>query len=164
MSRSALSGCLTLLLALPPTGCGSKSKTGVEGDPPKTAAAQVDPPTPVAAGAKKPRPAKPGKAAGAAAGTDPDLMDTEQRFKALVGRIRPGMTTAQVAAVLGTPDETDEKDLGEFNPQKQGQILEIWKWTDSEDEKKFIMLSFVDGKLRDGGTPGYDIRKGFKSK
>jgi hypothetical protein len=91
-------------------------------------------------------------------------MDMEQRYKTLVARIRPGMTTNQVEAILGTPDDSEEKDLGEFNPQKAGQMQEIWTWRDIEDEKKFIMLSFVNGKLQDGGTPGYDIRKGFKSK
>jgi len=90
------------------------------------------------------------------------LVDTEHRYDALVNRIRPGMTTGQVEAILGTPDESEEKDLGELNPQKAGQTLEIWKWTDPKDNKKFIMLSFVNGKLQEGGTPGYDIRKGFQ--
>ena len=88
----------------------------------------------------------------------------EERYKALVNRIRPGMTTKQVEAILGTPDDTDEKDLGELNPQKAGQTLEIWTWKGETESQSSILLSFVNGKLQDGGTSGYDIRKGFKSK
>ncbi len=119
-------------------------------------------PTPVVG--KKPRPAKNGKIGRTADGPDPDLMDMEQRYKALVSRIRPGMKTDQVEAILGTPDDTEEKDLGDFNPQKAGQTLEIWTWRGDREDQPSILLSFVNGKLQDGGTPGYDIRKGFKSK
>ena len=88
------------------------------------------------------------------------LLTDEQRYEALVSKIRPGMTTAQVAAVLGQPNDKKRQDLGDLNPTKRGQILEIWTW----ETKATIMLSFVNGTLQDGGTPGYDIRKGFKSK
>lgn len=90
--------------------------------------------------------------------------EMQERYKALVERIKPGMSTNQVKSILGVPDKTEAKDLGKLNPQKAGQTLEIWTWRDKSDSKSFIMLSFVNGSLEDGGTPGYDIRKGFKSK
>lgn len=165
MIRSVVLECLFVLAVLPLAGCGSKARVEAEADPSKKiVVAQVESPTLAPAVEKKTRPGKAGKTGRTPDGPDPDLMDMEQRYKILVNRIRPGMTKDQVEVTLGTPDETDEKDLGDFNPQKAGEMQEIWTWRDIEDEKKFIMLSFVNGKLQDGGTPGYDIRKGFKSK
>jgi hypothetical protein len=165
MSRFVVAEGLLLLTVLALAGCGSKSKVEAEADPSKnTVVAQVNSPTPPPAVGKKPRPARAGKTRRTTGGPDPDLMDMEQRYKALVNRIRPGMTTDQVEAILGTPDDTEEKDLGELNPQKAGQTLEIWTWKGDTEDQPSILLSFVNGKLQDGGTPGYDIRKGFKSK
>lgn len=97
--------------------------------------------------------------------TSVDTEDMEQRYKALVNRIRPGMTREQVENILGPADEEKENDLGEFNPEKAGQILTILTWQGDEDSNSpSIILSFVNEKLQDGGTPGYDIHKGFKSK
>jgi hypothetical protein len=96
-------------------------------------------------------------------GDDHGSTRMEQLYKALVFRIKPGMSKGEVEAALGSPDQKEQKDLGKFNPQKAGQSLEIWTWKDKADPKRFIMLSFVNGNLEDGGTPGYDIRKGFKS-
>lgn len=165
MIRKIASGSLLLLTALLLTGCGSKSKVEAEGDTPKSAAiAEGDSSALAPTKGRNHRPKKGGRTTRTVDAPDADLMDMEERYKALVNRIRPGMTKDQVEAILGTPDDTDEKDLSDFNPQKAGQILEIWTWRDIEDEKKFIMLSFVNEKLQEGGTPGYDIRKGFKSK
>ncbi len=165
MSRFVVLGYLFVLALLPLAGCGSKAKVEAQADPSKqTVVAQVVSPTPAPAVGKKSRPVKAGKTTRTTDGPDPDLMDMEQRYKALVSRIRPGMKTDQVEAILGTPDDTEEKDLGDFNPQKAGQTLEIWTWRGDTEDQPSILLSFVNGKLQDGGTPGYDIRKGFKSK
>ena len=94
---------------------------------------------------------------------DADLMDMEERYKALVNRVKPGMSKEQVEAILGMADESDEKDMGELNPQKAGQILDICAWHGDRESQSSIILSFVNGRLQDGGTPGYDIRKGFSS-
>ena len=151
---------LYLLFAALLVGCGSKSTNVAEqgkNDSGKPAVALA--PAPAVDNKAKSTIARKGNSS-----NDPDLMDMEERYKALVNRIKPGMTKKQVEAILGTPDEEDEKDLGELNPAKAGQTLEIWTWRDIEDSKNFIILSFVNGRLQDGGTPGYDIRKGFKSK
>lgn len=94
---------------------------------------------------------------------DADLMDAEEQYIALVNRVKPGMSKEQVEAVLGMADELDEKDMGELNPQKAGQILDICTWHGDTESHSSIILSFVNGQLQDGGTPGYDIRKGFSS-
>jgi hypothetical protein len=88
----------------------------------------------------------------------------EDQYKALVDRIKPGMAKAEVEAILGNPDQQEKQDLGKINPAKAGQTLEIWTWRDKADSTSFIMLSFINGRLEEGGTPGYDIRKGFKAK
>jgi len=165
MIRSVVSGSLLLLAVLLLAGCGSKSKVEAQGDSPKElAVAPGDSSTPAPAVGKKPRSRKGGRTTRTADAPDAELMDMEERYKALVNRIRPGMTTKQVEAILGTPDDSDEKDLGELNPQKAGQTLEIQMWKGESESQSSIVLSFVNGKLQDGGTPGYDIRKGFKSK
>ena len=90
-------------------------------------------------------------------------MDMEERYKSLVNRVKPGMSKEQVEAILGMADESDEKDMGELNPQKAGQMLDICTWHGDTESQSSIILSFVNGRLQDGGTPGYDIRKGFSS-
>jgi len=60
------------------------------------------------AGSKKWRRPATGHSSASGGGTadDADLMDMEQRYKALVNRVHPGMTTDQVEAILGSPDDT----------------------------------------------------------
>ncbi len=94
---------------------------------------------------------------------DADLKDMEERYKSLVNRVKPGMSKEQVEAILGMADESDEKDMGKLNPQKTGQMLDICTWHGDTESQGSIILSFVNGRLQDGGTPGYDIRKGFSS-
>jgi hypothetical protein len=99
---------------------------------------------------------------GESSDTTSSSSNTHSRYEALVERVRPGMTETEIAAILGQPDKKTVNDLGKFNPQKRGQRLEIWTWRDSSDDPdSFITLSFTNGVLQDGGTPGYDIRKGF---
>jgi len=94
---------------------------------------------------------------------DVNLLDKNERYKALVNRVKPGMSKEQVEAILGMADESDEKDMGDLNPQKAGQILDISTWHEDTGSQSSIILSFINGRLQDGGTPGYDIRKGFLS-
>ena len=100
---------------------------------------------------------------GVAEKADADLMYMEERYKSLVNRVKPGMSKEQVEAILGMADESDEKDIGKLNPQKTGQMLDICTWHGDTESQGSIILSFVNGRLQDGGTPGYDIRKGFSS-
>jgi hypothetical protein len=79
------------------------------------------------------------------------------KYEALVMRVRPGITRKQVEGILGKSDEEKANDLGQFNPQKAGQMLTILTWKG----KPSIILSFINDRLSDGGTPGYDINKGF---
>jgi hypothetical protein len=88
----------------------------------------------------------------------------EERFKALVYRIHLEMTTEQVEEILGAPDEIEKKDLGDFDPEKSGKTHEILTWKGATESDSSIILSFVNHRLQDGGTTGYDIRKGFISK
>ncbi len=85
----------------------------------------------------------------------------EAKFEALVFKVKMGMHRQQVENILGTPDKTKQDDLGEFNPQKAGQTLDILTWGDEQD---FIILGFTNGILTGGGTRGYDIEKGFHGK
>ena len=74
------------------------------------------------------------------------------------------MNRSQVENILGLPDEETEKDLGEFNPQKAGQILAILTWNGDGAANPAIILGFINNRLTQGGTPGYDISKGFHGK
>lgn len=91
-------------------------------------------------------------------------LDMDERYKALVNRIRPGMTREQVESILSFSDEEKENDLGEFNSQKAGQILTILTWKGDGNSKPSIVLAFINNRLSEGGTPGYDITKGFHGK
>lgn len=96
--------------------------------------------------------------------TDFSGSDLKEKYKALVNQIRVGMNRSQVEKILGLPDEESEKDLGEFNPQKAGQILEILTWNGDAAANPSIILGFINNRLTQGGTPGYDISKGFHGK
>lgn len=96
--------------------------------------------------------------------TDFPGSDLKEKYKALVNQIRVGMNRSQVEIILGLPDEETEKDLGEFNPQKAGQILEILTWNGDGAANPAIILGFINNRLTQGGTPGYDISKGFHGK
>lgn len=91
-------------------------------------------------------------------------IDLEVKYKALVSKIQVGMSRDQVENVLGLPDDETENDLGEFNPLKSGQILTILTWNGDAPEKPSIILGFINNRLTQGGTPGYDIVKGFHGK
>ena len=96
--------------------------------------------------------------------TDFPFSDLKEKYKALVNRIRVGMNRSQVENILGLPDEETENDLGEFNPQKAGQILAILTWNGDGAANPAIILGFINNRLTQGGTPGYDISKGFHGK
>jgi len=96
--------------------------------------------------------------------TDFPGSDLKEKYKALVNQIRVGMYRSQVENILGLPDEETENDLGKFNPQKAGQILAILKWNGDGAANPAIALGFINNRLTEGGTPGYDISKGFHGK
>jgi len=98
---------------------------------------------------------------GSANVADLPASDMEEKYKALVYQVERGMTRKQVENVLGIPDEDKTNDLGKFNPQKAGQILTILTWKGDGGAKPSIILSFVNDRLQDGGTPGFDNGKGF---
>jgi len=84
----------------------------------------------------------------------------DKKYEALVHKIQPGMSQQQVEDILGPAGETKHTDIGRINPQKAGQTLTILTWREGD---KFIKLGFTNGVLTSGGTPGYDIEKGFHS-
>jgi hypothetical protein len=95
------------------------------------------------------------------------IVDTpiDDKMQALIFKVRKGMSRGEVKKILGTPDEQKESDLGKLNPAKAGQLQDIWTWRGTVNGKKaFIMLSFIDGKLDDGGTPYFEVGKGFHGK
>jgi hypothetical protein len=96
--------------------------------------------------------------------TDFPGSDMKEKYKALVNQIRVGMNRSQVENILGLPDEETENDLGKFNPQKAGQILAILTWNGDGAANPAIILGFINNRLTQGGTPGYDISKGFHGK
>ncbi len=124
------------------------------------------------ADAKQAKAARAGKGKTGSGGfnaNDADLLDFEERCKVLTTRIKLGMSKGQVEAILGFPDDEDEKDLGDFNPAKAGQILETWTWRDDLNANKFIMVGFVNGALTDAETNalgqfGWNITKGYRTK
>ncbi len=88
-----------------------------------------------------------------------------QHYEALVFRIKPGMSRHEVEAILRSRrNKTETTDMGRLNPAMAGQTLDTLTWRDKTNSKNFIILAFVDGRLKEGGTPGYDIGKGFKVK
>ena len=93
--------------------------------------------------------------------SDLPAFNMEEKYKALVYRVQRGMTRDQVESLLGLPDEDKTNDLGDFNPQKAGQILTILTWKGDGGSKPSIILGFINNRLSEGGTPGFDIGKGF---
>jgi hypothetical protein len=82
--------------------------------------------------------------------------EMETKFKALVNQVRPGMSSANVAGILGQPTKVE---LIEFNGKK----VEIWEWKGRDTSNSFIMLNMENGVVTKGGTLGYDIKTGFKA-
>ncbi|MFM8572464.1 MAG: hypothetical protein ACKOAU_12775 [Pirellula sp.] len=85
----------------------------------------------------------------------------DAKFEALVFKVKVGMNRQQVEGILGPPDKVNQQDLGKLNPQKAGQTLNILTWGKEDGS---IILGFTNGILTGGGTPGYDIEKGFQGK
>jgi hypothetical protein len=92
-------------------------------------------------------------------------MSIDDKMRDLIFKVKKGMTKAEVKKILGAPVEQKETDLGKFNPAKAGIFQDIWTWRGTVNGKEaFIMLSFLNGKLDDGGTPGFEIGKSFRGK
>lgn len=96
---------------------------------------------------KKPRSGATGRPSTTTSDNDPNLLEWNQRLTAL-RKIRVGMTVEQVEGIIGLADETDDKDLGELNPDKAGQTLSTLTWRGDEDGD-FIMIGFVNERLKD---------------
>ena len=78
----------------------------------------------------------------------------EEKLARMALQLKPGMTMGQVVSLLGQPDETSAEDLGDLNPAKRGQQLTIARWHSPTNEASTIVLSFVNGRVSDGGAVG----------
>lgn len=96
---------------------------------------------------KKPGSSATGRLSTATDDNDPNLLEWNDRLTAL-RKIRVGMNIEQVEGIIGLADETDDKDLGELNPDKAGQTLSTLTWRGDEDGD-FIMIGFVNDRLKD---------------
>jgi hypothetical protein len=83
------------------------------------------------------------------------MKEMEKLFEKLLTKIKPGMSSSQVTAILGDPHEI-KTDI----PYTEN--FELWTWREKGSEDSFIILGFQNGVLESGGTQGYDIEKGFK--
>ena len=76
----------------------------------------------------------------------------------LVRDVKPGMSAERVRSLMGPPHEVNEHDVA-------GKHIVIWTWKKGDDpENSFIHLDVTAGSVQAGGSLGYDIRKGFKTK
>lgn len=93
--------------------------------------------------------------------------DLGAAFQILVTQINPGMSTQSVVSLLGEPTTREKVDFSTFMgtgpPTAPAMEIMTWKYGVPADNC-FIMLSFTSGRLKDGGTPGYDIHKGFTTR
>jgi len=75
-------------------------------------------------------------------------------------QVRPGMSEQSVKAILGDPHEVDEKMVkgvsGLGSPSRS-----LLTWTYNPNSDKYIVLLFEHGRLQDGGSGGYNIKKGL---
>jgi len=76
----------------------------------------------------------------------------------LVRDVKPGMSAERVRSLMGQPHEVNEHDIA-------GKHIVIWTWKKQDDpENSFIHLDVTGGIVQAGGSPGYEIRSGFKTK
>ena len=84
--------------------------------------------------------------------------EMERIFAALVQEVEVGMTTDQIRTLLGKPHEVNEHNV-------LGKQVVIWTWKSQKDpDNNFIHLDVSGGTVKGGGSPGYDVRTGFKMK
>jgi len=88
---------------------------------------------------------------GAAAKTD----SSRRADIKLVTKVRPGMTMAQVKAILGPPHKTFDVTEG------MSGFDSVVYWDYNLDQEDFIHLAFSNGILELGGSGGWDIEKGL---
>jgi hypothetical protein len=93
--------------------------------------------------------------------------DFEEAGRILVTQIKPGMSTRSVVSLLGEPTTREQIDLSQFtgsgSPANPAMEIMQWKYGVPADNC-FITLSFTSDRLKDGGTAGYNIHKGFTTK
>ena len=91
----------------------------------------------------------------------------EAAGRILVMQIKPGMSTQSVESLLGEPTTREQIDLSQFtgNGSSATPAMEIMQWKYGVPaDNCFITLSFTSGRLKDGGTAGYNIHKGFTTR
>ena len=81
---------------------------------------------------------------------------TPDRVRALMN-VQPGMSGDTVRSLLGSPDE-----ITPMNNPVDSRHIEIWTWS-VPGSTTTIKLALSDGAVTNGGTPGYEIGKGFQS-
>jgi hypothetical protein len=91
---------------------------------------------------------------GSASGRYLSRLEMDGAFGALVKQVQPGMSTSRVGDMLCRPTKVEIKDVLDS-------YFEFWCWNERDNPDSFIMLSIEDGCVSAGGTPGYDIKKGF---
>jgi hypothetical protein len=76
----------------------------------------------------------------------------------LVKDVKVGMSAEQVRSLMGDPHDVNEHHVA-------GKQIVIWTWKKQEDpQNSFIHLDVSGGVVTGGGSTGYDIRTGFKTK
>ena len=76
-------------------------------------------------------------------------------YEKLVNEVKVGMSSQALQSLLGGPSEIKDYDTGNKN-------FSIWTWSSADDSEATVSLVIENGIVVRGGTPGYDIRTGFK--
>jgi len=93
---------------------------------------------------------------GGSAGDERTYTEAEQEalYEKLVFKVKVGSTASEVTSLLGEPSSKKQHVF----PHKS---FSMWTWKLDEDSS--ISLVIENGVVTMGGTPGFDIRTGFKS-
>ncbi len=85
---------------------------------------------------------------------------SEERVKhlcsVLVKQVHPGMSFQHISTLMGSPHKKIHTDLSAGG----GPVMETWVYLSASNKEFGIVLTFEEGILRRGGTPGYDIVTG----
>ena len=82
--------------------------------------------------------------------------EMEKLYEKLINQVRVGTSVQELKSLLGDPTEINDHDLN-------NKVFSMWTWASSDDSDAIISLIIEKGAVTRGGTPGYDIRTGFKS-
>lgn len=95
-------------------------------------------------------------------GSRHDTDDFDKQYEALVKRVRVGMTSSEVIAILGQPAEIKPTVPPAYQTPETSTCQTMTWHSRTDPRNHFIVLSFKEDMLNMGGTPGYDVRTGFK--